>query len=135
MIRRRFAVLGAVAVLALAGLGGSALAADDVPHQVTCTTPDGKTVELEVAKAVPAIPAEPAGPAGQDWVKAGEPGAVPTDVLDAEAATEVEFAPTRPDAEAGTETGTEAGAETGTEADAGPAKVVQLETISCVRKQ
>ncbi|MEU4570930.1 MULTISPECIES: hypothetical protein [Nonomuraea] len=120
MIRRRFAVLGAVAVLALAGLGGSALAADDVPHQVTCTTPDGKTVELEVAKAVPAIPAEPAG---QDWVKADEPGAIPTDVLDAEAATEVEFAPARPATEAGTEAG------------AGPTKVVQLETISCVRKQ
>jgi hypothetical protein len=49
MFKRRLAVLGAVAVLAITGLAGSAMA-DETPApagtKVTCTTADGKTVEL-----------------------------------------------------------------------------------------
>ncbi|MEV4567194.1 hypothetical protein AB0K12_25795 [Nonomuraea sp. NPDC049419] len=68
MFKRRLAVLGAAAVLAVTGLGGSALAdgadpADAVRSpapgvKVTCTTADGKVVEL--ARALPAR-AMPAG--------------------------------------------------------------------------
>ncbi|MFI7453575.1 hypothetical protein ACIBQX_39215 [Nonomuraea sp. NPDC049714] len=59
MFKRRLAVLGAVAVLALSGLGGSALAAGEPPvsvpgAKVTCTTADGKPVAIKVAKAMPA---------------------------------------------------------------------------------
>ncbi|GAA3599291.1 hypothetical protein GCM10022419_098770 [Nonomuraea rosea] len=48
MYKRRLAVLGAVAVCAIAGLGGSAMADDHSPTagtKVTCTSADGKTVE------------------------------------------------------------------------------------------
>ncbi|WP_327586654.1 hypothetical protein OHA25_06350 [Nonomuraea sp. NBC_00507] len=49
MFKRRLAVLGAVCALALTGLAGSALA-DEPPSaagaKVTCTTSDGKTIEL-----------------------------------------------------------------------------------------
>ncbi|MFG1708502.1 hypothetical protein ACFLIM_35415 [Nonomuraea sp. M3C6] len=49
MFKRRLAVLGAVAVLAITGLAGSAMA-DEPPAtagaKVTCTTSDGKTIEL-----------------------------------------------------------------------------------------
>ncbi|MEV0351351.1 hypothetical protein AB0H88_36725 [Nonomuraea sp. NPDC050680] len=48
MFKRRLAVLGAVGVLVLTGLGGSAMA-DEAPStvpgvKVTCTTSDGKTI-------------------------------------------------------------------------------------------
>jgi hypothetical protein len=49
MFKRRLAVLGAVCALALTGLAGSALA-DEPPStagaKVTCTTSDGKIIEL-----------------------------------------------------------------------------------------
>ncbi|MFI7636996.1 hypothetical protein [Nonomuraea sp. NPDC049400] len=49
MFKRRLAVLGAVAVLAITGLAGSAMA-DETPAtaggKVTCKTADGKTVTL-----------------------------------------------------------------------------------------
>ncbi|NJP97483.1 hypothetical protein HCN51_50060 [Nonomuraea sp. FMUSA5-5] len=48
MFKKRLAVLGAVAVLTVTGLGGAALADDHAPTagtKVTCTTPDGTTVE------------------------------------------------------------------------------------------
>ena len=56
MFKRRLAVLGAVAVLVLTGLGGSAMA-DEAPStargaKVTCTTSDGKSI-ASVAKSVP----------------------------------------------------------------------------------
>ncbi|GAA3570579.1 hypothetical protein GCM10022419_059270 [Nonomuraea rosea] len=56
MFKRRLAVLGAVAVLAITGLAGSAMA-DETPSpaagaKVTCTTSDGKTIEI--AEALPA---------------------------------------------------------------------------------
>ncbi|MEV0382975.1 hypothetical protein [Nonomuraea sp. NPDC050643] len=55
MFKRRLAVLGAAAVLAITGLAGSALA-DEAPvpagTEVICTTSDGKVVAL--AKALPA---------------------------------------------------------------------------------
>ncbi|MEV5497831.1 hypothetical protein AB0M50_20775 [Nonomuraea fuscirosea] len=56
MFRRRLAVLGAVAVLAITGLAGSAMA-DETPaptagSKMVCTTSDGKTIEL-----MPALPA------------------------------------------------------------------------------
>ncbi|MEV0234794.1 hypothetical protein [Nonomuraea sp. NPDC050786] len=49
MFKRRLAVLGAVAVLAITGLAGSAMA-DETPAapgaKVTCKTADGKTITL-----------------------------------------------------------------------------------------
>lgn len=56
MFKRRLAVLGAAAVLAITGLAGSAMA-DETPaptagSKVVCTTSDGKTIEL--TKALPA---------------------------------------------------------------------------------
>ncbi|MEQ4720292.1 hypothetical protein [Nonomuraea sp. B19D2] len=49
MFKRRLAVLGAVAVLAITGLAGSAMA-DETPvtagGKVTCKTADGKTITL-----------------------------------------------------------------------------------------
>jgi hypothetical protein len=57
MFKRRLAVLGTVAVLAITGLAGSAMADEPSPaagSKVTCTTPDGKVVEV-----VPALPAKP----------------------------------------------------------------------------
>ncbi|GAA2208498.1 hypothetical protein GCM10009850_039560 [Nonomuraea monospora] len=56
MFKRRLAVLGTVAVLAVTGLAGSAMADEPTPPagtKVTCTTSDGKTVEL-----APALPAK-----------------------------------------------------------------------------
>ncbi|MFI7708349.1 hypothetical protein [Nonomuraea sp. NPDC049480] len=53
MFKRRLAVLGAVCALALTGLAGSALA-DEPPAtaggKATCTTSDGKTIELPEAQ-------------------------------------------------------------------------------------
>lgn len=53
MFKRRLAVLGAVCALALTGLAGSALA-DEPPAaagaKATCTTSDGKTIELPEAE-------------------------------------------------------------------------------------
>ncbi|QFY05402.1 hypothetical protein GBF35_00725 [Nonomuraea phyllanthi] len=73
MFKRRLAVLGAVAVLAVTGLAGSALADDAAPAPagaVTCTTADGKTVTLAEAK--------PAGKIGKiiarDGIKAVKRG-------------------------------------------------------------
>ncbi|MFD1547643.1 hypothetical protein [Nonomuraea guangzhouensis] len=58
MFKRRLAVLGAVGVLVLTALGGSAMA-DEAPStvpgaKVTCTTSDGKSIEFARAKAVAA---------------------------------------------------------------------------------
>lgn len=74
MFKRRLAVLGAVCALALTGLAGSALA-DEPPSaagaKVTCTTSDGKTIELPTV-----VPGEPVavvvGPDGE--VKKVDPG-------------------------------------------------------------
>ncbi|HUR07468.1 MAG TPA: hypothetical protein VM347_33330 [Nonomuraea sp.] len=57
MFKRRLAVLGAVGVLVLTGLGGSAMA-DEAPSaapgaKVTCTTSDGKSIAF--AERVPAV--------------------------------------------------------------------------------
>ncbi|MFI6921321.1 hypothetical protein ACIBIZ_15300 [Nonomuraea spiralis] len=63
MFKRRLAVLGTVAVLALAGLGGSAMAdgtpapdgatdAVAVTTAATCKTPDGKEVKLAESVSV-----------------------------------------------------------------------------------
>ncbi|TMR25577.1 hypothetical protein ETD86_00085 [Nonomuraea turkmeniaca] len=58
MFKRRLAVLGAVCALALTGLAGSALA-DEPPStagaKVTCTTSDGKTIELSAAEPAKAM--------------------------------------------------------------------------------
>ncbi|WP_336214035.1 hypothetical protein [Nonomuraea sp. LPB2021202275-12-8] len=51
MLKRRFAVLGAVAVLTLTGLGGSALADGTPPRtpgKVTCSTTGGKPAALKI---------------------------------------------------------------------------------------
>ncbi|SEG77456.1 hypothetical protein SAMN05444920_104494 [Nonomuraea solani] len=65
MFKRRLAVLGAAAVLAITGLAGSAMA-DQTPApagtKVTCTTSDGKTIEI--AEALPARKGEPVPGAG-----------------------------------------------------------------------
>ncbi|MEV6039893.1 hypothetical protein AB0L65_52880 [Nonomuraea sp. NPDC052116] len=58
MFKRRLALLGAVAVLAITGLTGSAMA-DETPGaagaKVTCKTADGKTVQVaEFARTAPA---------------------------------------------------------------------------------
>ncbi|MEU6788210.1 hypothetical protein ABZ912_54230 [Nonomuraea angiospora] len=58
MFKRRLALLGAVAILAITGLTGSAMA-DETPGaagaKVTCKTADGKTVQLsEFARTAPA---------------------------------------------------------------------------------
>ncbi|WP_219466117.1 hypothetical protein [Nonomuraea rhizosphaerae] len=58
MFKRRLAVLGAVGVLVLTGLGGSAMADETpAPTKVTCTTGDGKTVTFDSART----PGKPAG--------------------------------------------------------------------------
>ncbi|MET8863966.1 hypothetical protein ABZW11_13515 [Nonomuraea sp. NPDC004580] len=100
MFKRRLAVLGAAAVLAVTGLGGSALADGASPAgvvrspapgvKVTCTTADGKVVEL--AQAMPASEigsheAAEARPSGQ--VEALKEG------VHAEVADTVEFLPVR----------------------------------------
>ncbi|MBT2226501.1 hypothetical protein [Nonomuraea sp. NEAU-A123] len=61
MFKRRLAVLGAVGVLVLTALGGSAMA-DEVPStapgaKVTCTTSDGKSIAFARADAV-GVPGE-----------------------------------------------------------------------------
>ncbi|GAA3121426.1 hypothetical protein [Nonomuraea salmonea] len=126
MFKRRLAVLGAAAVLAVTGLGGSALAdgadpADAVRSsapgvKVTCTTADGKVVEL--ARAMPASEigsheAAEAPPFGRtEALKEGVP---------AEVADTVEFLPVR----------VAALAEGSAEAPAGtPAEAI---TITCKR--
>ncbi|HEX4814030.1 MAG TPA: hypothetical protein VFV66_14900 [Nonomuraea sp.] len=76
MLRRRVAVLGAACALALTGLGGSALADEPTAPagaKVTCTTGDGRTVELPAPE-----PGEPTGvlvtPDGE--IKKIDPGTV-----------------------------------------------------------
>ena len=88
MFKRRIAVLGAVAVLVVTGLAGSAMASGEPPvpgAKVTCTTLDGKPVDVRLAearragddgRALPAIPdgeARRAGVAGR--TSAGVPSA------------------------------------------------------------
>ncbi|MDX3107149.1 hypothetical protein ACIBO5_36850 [Nonomuraea angiospora] len=94
MFKRRLALLGAVAVLAITGLTGSALA-DETPAtagaKVTCKTADGKTVEVaEFARTAPV--GKVVGPDGKvrefkpsDTVKvdALPDGEVPQDVTEA----------------------------------------------------
>ncbi|MEU7829673.1 MULTISPECIES: hypothetical protein [unclassified Nonomuraea] len=64
MFKRRLAVLGAVGVLVLTGLGGSAMA-DEAPSavpgvKVTCTTSDGKTIAFaERARTLGDLAAKP----------------------------------------------------------------------------
>jgi hypothetical protein len=80
MFKRRIAVLGAVAVLVVTGLAGSAMASGEPPvpgAKMTCTTLDGKPVAVRLAetrqaggdeRALPAIPdgeARRAGVAGR----------------------------------------------------------------------
>ncbi|MGW3346668.1 hypothetical protein ACWDA3_25415 [Nonomuraea rubra] len=82
MFKRRLAVLGAVAVLAITGMAGSALADEPAPAagaKVTCTTADGKPVE--VAQALPAKPGTLVGPDGK------------VERLDADGAVKVERLP------------------------------------------
>ncbi|MCA2229062.1 hypothetical protein [Nonomuraea aurantiaca] len=72
MFKRRLAVLGAVGVLVLTGLGGSAMA-DEAPStvpgvKVTCTTSDGKIITFaEPARAV----GDPAAKPGEKAPKGG----------------------------------------------------------------
>ncbi|MEU8355867.1 hypothetical protein AB0C27_07620 [Nonomuraea sp. NPDC048882] len=83
MFKRRLAVLGAVAVLAITGVAGSAMA-DQTPaptagSKVVCTTSDGKTIELTPAlpaKDVLTVPDGKAVPAGAEGValRVVEPG-------------------------------------------------------------
>ncbi|MER5326982.1 hypothetical protein [Streptosporangium roseum] len=81
MFKRRVAILGAVGVLVLTGLAGSAMAADQVSptagHKVTCTTSDGKTVEFT------AVPAADGGSAVVGLQAEGDE-AVKTDRLEAD---------------------------------------------------
>ncbi|MGN9837610.1 hypothetical protein ACTMTI_05760 [Nonomuraea sp. H19] len=84
MFKRRLAVLGAVCALALTGLAGSALADD--PHstagaKVTCTTSDGRTIELPELQ-----PGKPAGiMAGPDGeVKPVDPDEIVKEAVPAE---------------------------------------------------
>ncbi|MEV0613575.1 hypothetical protein AB0I81_09640 [Nonomuraea sp. NPDC050404] len=66
MIKRRLAVLGGVAVFALAGLTGSAMANEPTPtagSKVICKTSDGKTVEM--SKALPVKEGVVVGPDGK----------------------------------------------------------------------
>ncbi|GAA2832978.1 hypothetical protein [Nonomuraea rubra] len=82
MFKRRLAVLGAVAVLAITGMAGSALADEPAPAagaKVTCMTADGKPVE--VAQALPAKPGTLVGPDGK------------VERLDADGAVKVERLP------------------------------------------
>ncbi|MEV4072480.1 hypothetical protein ACGFJC_27630 [Nonomuraea fuscirosea] len=72
MFKRRLAVLGAVAVLAITGVAGSAMA-DQTPapaagSKVVCTTSDGKTIEI-----MPALPAKDVLAKGEA-VRAGADG-------------------------------------------------------------
>ncbi|MEV4806882.1 hypothetical protein AB0K18_43380 [Nonomuraea sp. NPDC049421] len=105
MFKRRLAVLGAAAVLAVTGLGGSALAdgadpADAVRSpapgvKVTCTTADGKVVEL--ARAMPASEM-PASEIGSHEAAEAQPfGRVEAlkEGVPAEVADTVEFLPVR----------------------------------------
>ncbi|MEV1239085.1 hypothetical protein ACIBO2_18485 [Nonomuraea sp. NPDC050022] len=69
MFKRRLAVLGAVGVLVLTGLGGSAMADEAQPPvpgvKVTCTTSDGKTIAFaEPARPLAAKPGEKAPEGG-----------------------------------------------------------------------
>ncbi|MFG6194073.1 hypothetical protein [Nonomuraea sp. JJY05] len=73
MFKRRLALLGAVAVLAITGLTGSAMA-DETPGaagaKVTCKTADGKIVQL--AEAAPRAFGKIVGPDGK--VREFKPG-------------------------------------------------------------
>ncbi|MFF4620089.1 hypothetical protein [Nonomuraea jabiensis] len=93
MFKRRLALLGAVAVLAVTGLTGSALA-DETPGpagaKVTCKTADGESVQL--AEALPGPAGKIVGPDGKvREFKTGGPvkiealpdGEVPPDVTKA----------------------------------------------------
>ncbi|WP_431920703.1 hypothetical protein [Nonomuraea jabiensis] len=66
MFKRRLALLGAVAVLAIGGLTGSALADETPPSagaKVTCKTADGESVQL--AKVLPGPAGKTVGPDGK----------------------------------------------------------------------
>ncbi|MET7333413.1 hypothetical protein [Nonomuraea sp. NPDC005650] len=81
MFKRRLALLGAVAVIAVTGLTGSALA-DEAPGtagaKVTCKTADGATVQI--AEAVPGVPGKIA--TGDGKVRVTKPdGKLKVDVL------------------------------------------------------
>ncbi|MBB5776116.1 hypothetical protein [Nonomuraea jabiensis] len=73
MFKRRLALLGAVAVLAVTGLTGSALA-DETPGpagaKVTCKTADGESVQM--AEALPGAGGRTVGPDGK--VREFKPG-------------------------------------------------------------
>ncbi|MEU4230887.1 hypothetical protein AB0F17_41910 [Nonomuraea sp. NPDC026600] len=69
MFKRRLAVLGAVGVLVLTALGGSAMA-DEAPStapgaKVTCTTSDGKSIAFARAEAAGAPGEVSKGEAGE----------------------------------------------------------------------
>jgi len=75
MMKRRFAVLGAVAALTIAGLSGSALAGTPTPsaaEKVVCKTADGKVIELAAPlRRAAAGEGRPAGKSGEiEWRKA-----------------------------------------------------------------
>lgn len=75
MFKRRFAVLGAVAVLVMTGLGGSAMAAEEPPApgaKVVCTTIDGKAVAVQITEA------KRAGAAGRAYPATPSDGEVRT---------------------------------------------------------
>ncbi|MEV4114294.1 hypothetical protein [Nonomuraea sp. NPDC049695] len=87
MFKRRLAVLGAVAVLAVTGLAGSAMA-DESPAapgaKVTCKTADGKTITLpEIGSKAITRDGEPGGWARTKRLPEGE--TLPPDVAKAEA--------------------------------------------------
>ncbi|WP_043619812.1 hypothetical protein [Nonomuraea candida] len=94
MFKRRLAVLGAVAVLTVTGLAGSALADGPAPAEdtkVTCTTSDGRTVEL-----VKALPAEK----GVVVRREGKVARIGSDAHVTPALPEGEAAPALPEGEA-----------------------------------
>ncbi|MER6583044.1 hypothetical protein [Nonomuraea sp. NPDC001023] len=113
MFKRRLAVLGTVGVLALAGLGGSALAdgtpapdATTTTMAVSCRTPDGKEVKLAD------------GPAARVFVMRDEKGeradgapelkAERGRVIELAPRTSTEATPATPSAPAAPQSGTEA---------------------------
>ncbi|MDP4504072.1 hypothetical protein [Nonomuraea turcica] len=152
MFKRRLAVLGAVCALALTGLAGSALA-DEPPSaagaKVTCTTSDGKTIELpgvepgkpmgvlvtsegEVKQVDPgemvmhrAVPAEklPEGAEPPIMVKKVEAGAVATELADGDAVRAVPAKPAE---------GLPVPPEAGKAPEGGPGKAV---TIVCKKPE
>ncbi|MEV4167877.1 hypothetical protein [Nonomuraea sp. NPDC049709] len=86
MFKRRLAVLGAVAVLAITGLAGSAMADEPAPtagSKAVCTTSDGTTIELTEA-----LPAKKGIVVKRDGKVTVEPDGTPSEAVKVEALPE-----------------------------------------------